>query len=134
MHSFTCSAIHLFVYVYSYLYTGYVGIVTDREKQDIAYSLQRFWMAIGFSVNFFVSDYLPVQTNLIIMFGLVAFAAILYVIGDEIQTKSTIKFFKRACCYSSGSYDVSKSSDRRSSLASVTEESIIEPPQHVGRE
>ena len=72
--------------------------MTKKEKQDVAFSLQRFWMAIGFSANFFISEQISVPVNLTIMVCFLLIAVFLFVVGDEVETRTTYKFFKRLCC------------------------------------
>ena len=89
-----------FLYVHidlSCFLAGYVGIVTREEKQEAGYSLQSFWVAFGFAINFFVSGYISATFNFTIMVCFLLVAVVFFVIGDEAQTSSTKEFFKSLC-------------------------------------
>lgn len=83
---------------------GIIGIFANKEEGETAYSLQRFWQCIGFTISFTLSSFASVEANLWFLLVVLVLCVPPYMITDVANTSDTKDFFKKVlhvvCGYS----------------------------------
>ena len=84
-----------------------MGVVSQREERETAFSLVRGTFGIGGAVCLIISSFLPVNINLGIMLIVLVLTVLLYVVMERLMgsdSAAVAKLFS-AVCGCSGQYD-----------------------------